>query len=129
MLNRKKDLKSARKKAAGSAYTKEVKSTTSPWLAKYLANKEVIVNNMPTPVLTSKEVDSTLPRLEKDYKILYESALSRIAELEKRLRNRIEKEDSQRIAGFGRGPKSIHFGGQPANATPKRKKLSRDRKG
>jgi guanyl-specific ribonuclease Sa len=121
MVKRKKDPESARKKAAGRAYTEEVNADAKPWLTKYLANKE-IVGTIPVLEATPKEADSILPRLEKDYKVLYESALKRIEELEKRLRKRIAKKDSKTPGGFGRGPKSVVPGGQPANATRKPKK-------
>jgi hypothetical protein len=126
MTNRKRDPNSARKKAAGRAHTEEVLSDAKPWLTKYLASKEVTVITPSALTTKPEEVNSTLPKPEKDYKALYESALVRISELEKRLRKQIDDKDSKRPAGFGRGPKSIHPGGQPANATRKPKRHFKD---
>lgn len=128
MVNRKKDPNSARKKAEGRAYTKEVKSATKPWLLNYLANKEVVGEVVSISITGPKEVDSTLSKVRKNYKALYESALKRIDDLEKQLQERARKKDSKRPAGFGRGAKSIHPGGQPANVTPKQKKHFKDHK-
>jgi hypothetical protein len=122
MINRKKDPNSARKKAAGRAYTEEVKTDAKPWLTKYLADKELANSSTPLLTPTPKAADSPLPKSEKDYKTLYESALKRIEDLEKRLRGQSAKKSSKSPAGFGRGPKSILPGGQPANATSRPKK-------
>jgi hypothetical protein len=122
MVNKKKDPESARKKAAGRAYTEEVNADAKPWLTKYLADKELSNNILPILAPTPKITSRSLSKPEKDYKALYESALIRIEELEKRLRKRIAKKDSKTPAGFGRGPKSVVPGGQPANATRKPKK-------
>ncbi len=122
MVNRKKDPASARKKAAGRAYTEEVEADTKPWLTKYLASKELASNTNPTLAATPEVSTTRLPKPEKDYKALYESALKRIEDLEKRLRGQNAKKSSKSPAGFGRGPKSILPGGQPANATSRPKK-------
>lgn len=129
MLSKKRDPNSARKKAEGRAYTEELKSATKPWLLNYLANKPVPGEIASISIVTRTEVDNTLPKVKKNYKALYESALKRISELEKQLQERARKKDSKRPAGFGRGPKAIHPGGQPANATPKPKRHFKDRKG
>lgn len=129
MLSKKRDPRTAKKKAEGRAYTEELKSTGKPWLLNYLANKPVPGEITSISIATPTEVDSTLPKVKKNYKALYESALKRISELEKQLQERARKKDSKRPAGFGRGPKAIHPGGQPANATPRPKKHFKDRNG
>lgn len=122
MVNRKKDPNSARKKAEGRAYTEKIQSATKPWLLNYLTNKAVPGEIASISIAIPTEVDSTLPKVKKNYKALYESALKRIDELEKQLQERARKKVSKRPAGFGRGPKSVVPGGQPANATRKPKK-------
>jgi len=121
MKRPKRDPNTARKKAAGRAYTEKVKADAKPWLTKYLENKDLTGNNSPLMSIPAVS-DSVVSKSEKDYKVLYESALERIAELENRLRKRIAKQDSKTPAGFGRGPKAVVPGGQPANATRRPKK-------
>lgn len=126
MKRPKRDRNTAWKKAAGRAHTEEVQANPKPWLTKYLENKDLSRSTASAPTHTPQVLTSQVPKPEKDYKILYESALERIAELEKRLRKRIAKQDSKTPAGFGRGPKAVVPGGQPMNATPKpRKHFSR----
>lgn len=122
MLSKKRDPRTAKKKAEGRAYTEELKSAGKPWLVNYLANKPVPGEITSISIATPTEIDNTLPKVKKNYKALYESALKRIDELEKQLQERARKKVSKRPAGFGRGPKSVVPGGQPANATRKPKK-------